>query len=110
MNAHRKDTVRQRKGSAGTPKGAERTTKDTRRTMRIEIKENMVYTVNQLADILQVSTKTARAILNGGEIPARKVGQEWRVLGSMIKTYLQDFRPIRKTFRQRGARINESIS
>ncbi|HEX3316494.1 MAG TPA: helix-turn-helix domain-containing protein [Solirubrobacteraceae bacterium] len=37
-----------------------------------------VLTVEQAAVLLQVDTETVRALARDGELPARKVGREWR--------------------------------
>jgi excisionase family DNA binding protein len=83
-----------RKRSTGTRKTVRRVTKGHAKAPTIEIRDGMVYTVDQLAALLQVSTKTARAIVKRQEIPARKVGQQWRILGDDVREYMRSFRPL----------------
>jgi excisionase family DNA binding protein len=37
-----------------------------------------VLTAEQLAELLQVDTKTVRSLAAQGELPGRKVGRHWR--------------------------------
>jgi excisionase family DNA binding protein len=54
----------------------------------VPFRDDAVYTAAQVADVLQVNRHTASAIIARGEIGARKVGQEWRVLGSEIRHFM----------------------
>lgn len=40
--------------------------------------ERDVLTLEQAAELLQVSQNTLRKLIQEGQIPARKVGREWR--------------------------------
>jgi len=57
--------------------------------------DNAVYCLAELASILKVGRRTAAAIVKAGEIPARKVGRQWRILGESIRDYMGDTRIIR---------------
>lgn len=86
-------------GHKGPAKGSKRPPKGQPHTMKapkLAINATMIYTVSQLAQILQVGEKTARAILREKELPARKVGQEWRILGRHILVYMMDFRLLKE--------------
>jgi excisionase family DNA binding protein len=69
-------------GSKGGPKGVERGTEPA------PFRDDAVYTAAQVAAVLQVHRDTMTAIIARGEIGARKVGQEWRVLGSEIRRFM----------------------
>ncbi|PAE45731.1 hypothetical protein CHH95_21905 [Bacillus licheniformis] len=45
-------------------------------------------TVKQIADILKVSEKTVRNMLNNEEIKGFKVGREWRITPENFEKYL----------------------
>jgi len=70
-------------------KGRQRPPKAQRKAT-LALNPDMVYTVDQLAEILQVSPKTARQVLRRGQIPAKKIGQEWRIMGESIKAYMSE--------------------
>lgn len=38
------------------------------------------FTVPEAAEVLAVSVQTVRRLVNSGQIPARKVGRQWRIL------------------------------
>lgn len=43
------------------------------------MEEREILTLDQAADLLQVSHNTLRKLIQEGQIPARKVGREWRL-------------------------------
>lgn len=47
-----------------------------------------LYTVEQAAIYLKVSTKTIRRLIKSGKIIASKVGGRWRIKNSDIEEYL----------------------
>jgi excisionase family DNA binding protein len=50
--------------------------------MTIEIKENALYTSEDLAEILQLSVATVQRMLKDGTLPGFKLGsRRWYVLG-----------------------------
>ncbi|KYC77740.1 hypothetical protein B4092_4715 [Bacillus licheniformis] len=46
-------------------------------------------TVKEVAEILNVSEKTARKMLNNGDLKGIKVGREWRITQESFNEYLQ---------------------
>ena len=55
-----------------------------------------VYTVKQLCEYLSFSERTVLELLKSGEIPARKVTSEWRILESSVIKYLKKFDNIKE--------------
>ncbi|MDP8298564.1 MAG: helix-turn-helix domain-containing protein [Candidatus Tantalella remota] len=49
-----------------------------------EIKENVVYTVKETEEILQISPSTMQRLMKKGLIRAAKVGKQYRILGKEI--------------------------
>lgn len=47
-----------------------------------------VLTVEQTAELLQLTPKTTRDLLRRGRLPGRKVGKAWRILESELESYL----------------------
>lgn len=47
------------------------------------------YTVKEVSDLLQVSDKTIRDLINSKEIIAFKVGREWRMTQESLNDYIQ---------------------
>jgi len=50
--------------------------------------EGEVLTLVQLAELLQVEEDDARELAEGGELPARRIGGEWRFARSAILRWL----------------------
>ncbi|MEK6799085.1 MAG: helix-turn-helix domain-containing protein [Planctomycetota bacterium] len=50
--------------------------------------EREALTVQQAAELMQVSTDTVYRLVSSGELPAKKVGRIWRLHCSAIKTFL----------------------
>lgn len=48
-----------------------------------------VMTLDDAADFLKISSTTIYQLVRAGEVPARKVGREWRFLKSQLVTYLK---------------------
>ncbi|MFC4637693.1 helix-turn-helix domain-containing protein [Deinococcus hohokamensis] len=46
-------------------------------------------TLDDAADFLKVSSTTIYQLVRAGEVPARKVGREWRFLKSQLVAYLK---------------------
>ena len=59
-----------------------------------QVREPEVLTLEQLAELLQVDEKTARALAAKGEVPGRKIGREWRFSRQAVLDWLA--RPERK--------------
>jgi len=66
----------------------------------VEFSEDAVYCLAELAAILRVGRRTAAAIVATGDIPGRKIGQQWRILGASIRAYMTEARVLREG--QRG--------
>lgn len=49
----------------------------------------MVYTVEEVAKILRVSTATVRRLLKAGEIEGFPVGNQWRVTQEALDKYMR---------------------
>ena len=47
-----------------------------------------VLTVQQAAELMQVSTDTVYRLVSSGELPAKKVGRIWRLHCSSVQTFL----------------------
>ena len=54
--------------------------------------EREILTAEQVAELLQVSTKTVYRLVGRGELRAKKVGRAWRFLRSDIRKYLESER------------------
>lgn len=50
--------------------------------------EQKPLTVNEAADYLRVSSKTLAGLLMTGQIPARRVGRQWRILKHALDRWL----------------------
>ncbi|MBU0702227.1 helix-turn-helix domain-containing protein [bacterium] len=50
----------------------------------MEIQERAVYTTDETAQILKISTVTVERKIRRGEIPATKIGRKYRLLGNDI--------------------------
>jgi excisionase family DNA binding protein len=62
-----------------------------------------VLTVEQVAELLQVEPDDVSALADAGEIPGRKIGDEWRFLRSAVLGWLAADAP-RPAFRARTER------
>ncbi len=49
---------------------------------------NKLLTVNEVADILRVSNMTVYRLVKGGQIPAIRVGKNYRIKESDVNKYL----------------------
>lgn len=49
-----------------------------------------IYTVDQVADILELHPKTVRRFIQEGKLKARKVGKQWRIQKSDLQTLIGD--------------------
>lgn len=49
-----------------------------------------LYTINELADFLRVSTRTIRRYIKEGKITGFKVGQAWRFSDDEVARYIQE--------------------
>lgn len=49
-----------------------------------------IYTVDQVADILELHPRTVRRFIREGKLTARKVGKQWRIKEQDLKVLLGD--------------------
>ena len=49
-----------------------------------------VLTVLEAAEALKTTRQQIRRMIQSGELPAKKVGREWRILEEDVITYLTD--------------------
>ncbi len=47
------------------------------------------YSIQSIAEILDVSVKTVRRWINRGELPAHKLGNQWRVSSLDLDVFLK---------------------
>lgn len=47
--------------------------------------------VNCVMEILGIGRNTALKLLKSGEIPARKVGREWRIIKADLENYMRKY-------------------
>ena len=59
---------------------------------RENVMENKLLTVEDLADYLQLSTKTIYRMLRRGQLPCYRVGNQWRFRKEVIDTWLEQER------------------
>jgi excisionase family DNA binding protein len=50
----------------------------------MEIEENRVYTFDEVLEILKLSPVTLRRLVRKGDIPAKKLGKQYRFLGAEL--------------------------
>ena len=51
--------------------------------------EPIVYTVDDAAQLLNVSVYTIRELIKSGKLPAKKIGREYRILIIDMLDYMQ---------------------
>ncbi|MBI1995098.1 MAG: helix-turn-helix domain-containing protein [Deltaproteobacteria bacterium] len=49
-----------------------------------------LLTLSEAADILQVSTRTLQRMIHSGEMPALKVGGQWRVRRALLRQWVEN--------------------
>lgn len=52
------------------------------------IKEKKVYTLEESANILNLSRSTMLKLIKSGELPSAKIGKQYRILGLFLLEYL----------------------
>lgn len=61
----------------------------TSRTKPLILSRNEeVYTVSQLADLLQISRVSVLDLITSGELEAFVIGSSWRITGTALNTYI----------------------
>lgn len=61
---------------------------DEVRRRRASIDAGTVYSLEEAAHLLVMGERRVRAMLRSGEIPARRDGHRWRVLGQALRLWL----------------------
>jgi excisionase family DNA binding protein len=49
-----------------------------------------LLTLNEAAELLQVSTRTLQRMIHSGEMPALKVGGQWRVREVQLRQWVEN--------------------
>jgi excisionase family DNA binding protein len=49
-----------------------------------------LLTLNEAADLLQVSTRTLQRMIHSGVMPALKVGGQWRVREAQLRQWVEN--------------------
>lgn len=62
--------------------------------------EGLIYTPGEVATILKLRVATVYELLEAGEIPAFRVGENWKVPKKLLTAYIED-RAIRETKERR---------
>lgn len=52
--------------------------------------EPVVFTLQEVAELLKLSNRSVRRYVQRGDIPAVKVGQEWRISRADLENYFRD--------------------
>lgn len=52
-----------------------------------------IYTIEQVAEILQVSDRTVYKLVNEGELRAKKVGNMFRISERALQEFMEDVSP-----------------
>ena len=60
-----------------------------------------LLTLNEAAELLQVSTRTLQRMIHSGEMPALKVGGQWRVREAQLRQWVEN--------REGSARATERV-
>ena len=51
---------------------------------------NRLLTVREVAELFQTTRQQVRKMLRNGEIPAVKVGREWRISQEYLKEFIEE--------------------
>lgn len=52
--------------------------------------DDKIFTLEEFKNYLKIGRNTALKLLNDGEVKAKKVGRQWRILKSEVDKYLKD--------------------
>jgi excisionase family DNA binding protein len=55
----------------------------------MELENIRLLTLSEAANLLQVSTRTLQRMIRNGELPAFKVGGQWRVRETQLKQWVE---------------------
>ena len=55
-----------------------------------ELEKLRLLTLGEAAELLQVSTRTLQRMIRSGELPALKVGGQWRVRETLLAEWVEN--------------------
>jgi excisionase family DNA binding protein len=55
----------------------------------MELENIRLLTLSEAANLLQISTRTLQRMIRSGELPAFKVGGQWRVRETQLKQWVE---------------------
>ena len=58
--------------------------------MNGKLDDIQLLTLSEAADLLQVSTRTLQRMIHSGEMPALKVGGQWRVRRALLRQWVEN--------------------
>ena len=61
----------------------------TRSLMENDLQPFRLLTIAEAAELLQVSTRTLKRLIHTKELPAKKVGHQWRINESQLTSWIQ---------------------
>jgi excisionase family DNA binding protein len=66
-----------------------------------------LLTLNEAASILKISKRTLHRMIKNGQIPATKIGGQWRILESRFEEWVQEeaSRPFVRLFSSPGSEV-----
>jgi excisionase family DNA binding protein len=56
----------------------------------MELENIRLLTLSEAANLLQVSTRTLQRMIRNGELPAFKVGGQWRVRETQLRQWVEN--------------------
>ena len=59
------------------------------RHLSMELENIRLLTLSEAANLLQVSTRTLQRMIRNGELPAFKVGGQWRVRETQLRQWVE---------------------
>jgi len=51
--------------------------------------EELIYTIEQVAEILQLSTKTVYRHVRSGRLDSLRIGRRWRIPDTSVKAFMR---------------------
>jgi len=58
--------------------------------MEEKIENIQLLTLSEAADVLQVSTRTLQRMIRNGQLPAFKVGGQWRLRETQLRQWVEN--------------------
>ena len=52
--------------------------------------DDKIFTLEEFKNYLRIGRNTALKLLNDGEVKAKRVGRQWRILKSEVDRFLKD--------------------